>query len=149
MPWENPDSLLVTREEFEADMMKSYDLMRKAGIEYKDAPLYIPPYEYYNKEISSWAKSMGIQVVNYTPGTASNADYTTPDMKNYRSSQSIYDQIMALEKKEGLNGHLMLIHFGTHDDRTDKFYNGYMEKMIKTLKRKGYTFAPIREAVGF
>ena len=149
MPWENPDSLLVTREEFEADMMKSYDLMRKAGIEYKDAPLYIPPYEYYNKEISSWAKSMGIQVVNYTPGTASNADYTTPDMKNYRSSKSIFDQIMALEKKEGLNGHLMLIHFGTHDDRTDKFYNGYMEKMIKTLKRKGYTFAPIREAVGF
>ena len=149
MPWENPDSLLVTREEFEADMMKSYDLMRKAGIEYKDAPLYIPPYEYYNKEISAWAKSMGIQVVNFTPGTASNADYTTPDMKNYRSSKSIYDQIMALEKKEGLNGHLMLIHFGTHDDRTDKFYNGYMEKMIKTLKRKGYTFAPLREAVGF
>ena len=149
MPWENPDSLLVTREEFEADMMKSYDLMRKAGIEYKDAPLYIPPYEYYNKEISAWAKSMGIQVVNYTPGTASNADYTTPDMKNYRSSKSIYDQIMTVEKKEGLNGHLMLIHFGTHDDRTDKFYNGYMEKMIKTLKRKGYTFAPLREAVGF
>ena len=149
MPWENPDSLLVTRKEFEADMMKSYDLMRKAGIEYKDAPFYIPPYEYYNKEISAWAKSMGIQVVNYTPGTASNADYTTPDMKNYRSSKSIYDQIMALEKKEGLNGHLMLIHFGTHDDRTDKFYNGYMEKMIKTLKRKGYTFAPLREAVGY
>lgn len=149
MPWENPDSLLVTREEFEADMMKSYDLMRKAGIEYKDAPLYIPPYEYYNKEISAWAKSMGIQVVNYTPGTASNADYTTPDMKNYRSSKSIYDHIMTVEKKEGLNGHLMLIHFGTHDDRTDKFYNGYMEKMIKTLKRKGYTFAPLREAVGF
>ena len=81
---------------------------------------------------------MGIQVVNYTPGTASNADYTTPDMKNYRSSQSIYDQIMALEKKEGLNGHLMLIHFGTHDDRTYKFYNGYMEKMIKTLLDKGH-----------
>ena len=91
----------------------------------------------------------GIQVVNYTPGTASNADYTTPDMKNYRSSKSIYDQSMTVDKKEGLNGHLMLIHFGTHDDRTDKFYNGYMEKMIKTLKRKGYTFAPLREAVGF
>ena len=149
MPWENPDSLLVTREEFEADMMKSYDLMRKAGIEYKDAPLFIPPYEYYNKEISAWAKSMGIQVVNFTPGTGSNADYTTPDMKNSRSSKAIYDKIMEVEKKEGLNGHLKLIHFGTHDDRTDKFYNGYMEKMIKTLKRKGYTFAPIREAVGF
>ena len=139
----------ITHEEFESDMLKSYDLMRKAGIEYKDAPLYIPPYEYYNKEISAWAKSMGIQVVNFTPGTGSNADYTTPDMKNYRSSQVIYDNIMAWEKKEGLNGHLILIHFGTHDDRTDKFYKGYMEKMIKTLKRKGYVFTPLREAVGF
>ena len=130
-------------------MMKNYEQMRKLGIEYKDAPLYIPPFEYYNKQISAWAKSMGIQVVNFTPGTGSNADYTTPDMKNYRSSKEIYDRIMACEKKEGLNGHLMLIHFGTHDDRTDKFYKGYMEKMIKVLKRKGYIFTPLREAVGF
>ncbi len=56
---------------------------------------------------------------------------------------------MEVEKKEGLNDHLMLIHFGTHDDRTDKFYNGYLEKMIKVLKRKGYVFTPLREAVGF
>ena len=46
-------------------------------------------------------------------------------------------------------GDTTVIHFGTHDDRTDKFYNGYMEKMIKTLKRKGYVFTPLREAVGF
>ena len=57
--------------------------------------------------------------------------------------------IIVVEKKEGLNGHLILIHFGTHDDRTDKFYKGYMEKMIKTLKRKGYVFTPLREAVGY
>ena len=149
MPWENPDSLLVTRKEFETDIMKNYELMRKSGIEYKDAPFFIPPYEYYNKEISAWAKSMGIQVVNFTTGTATNADYTTPDMKNYWSSKAIYDKVMEVEKKEGLNGHMMLIHFGTHPDRTDKFYDGYMQKMIKTLKRKGYTFTPLREAIGF
>ena len=149
MPWEKRDSLLVTREEFEKDMMQSYETMRKAGIEYKDAPIYIPPYEYYNKEIAAWAKSMGIQVINYTPGTMSNADYTTPDMgQKYRSSKFIYNKIMEVEKKEGLNGHLMLIHFGTDDRRTDKFYNGYLDKLIKTLKRKGYTFAPVLEAIG-
>jgi peptidoglycan/xylan/chitin deacetylase (PgdA/CDA1 family) len=147
MPWENRDSLLVSRKEFEDDMLKSYATMRKAGIEYQDAPLYIPPYEYYNKEISAWAKNMGIQVVNYTPGTMSNADYTTPDMKNYRSSKFIYDNIMKIEKEKGLNGYLMLIHFGTDDRRIDKFYNGYLDKMIKTLKRKGYSFVPLREAV--
>lgn len=149
MPWEKRDSLLVTREEFEKDMMQSYETMRKAGIEYKDAPIYIPPYEYYNKEIAAWAKSMGIQVINYTTGTMSNADYTTPDMgQKYRSSKFIYNKIMEVEKKEGLNGHLMLIHFGTDDRRTDKFYNGYLDKLIKTLKHKGYTFAPVLEAIG-
>ena len=138
-----------TREEFEKDMLKSYETMRKAGIEYKDAPIYIPPYEYYNKEIAAWAKNMGIQVVNYTPGTMSNADYTTPDMgQKYRSSKFIYNKIMEVEKKEGLNGHLMLIHFGTDNRRTDKFYNSYLDKLIKTLKRKGYTFTPILEAIG-
>ena len=149
MPWENRDSLLVTREEFEKDMLKSYETMRKAGIEYKDAPIYIPPYEYYNKEIAAWAKNMGIQVVNYTPGTMSNADYTTPTMgQKYRSSKFIYNKIMEVEKKEGLNGHLMLIHFGTDNRRTDKFYNSYLDKLIKTLKRRGYTFTPILEAIG-
>lgn len=92
---------------------------------------------------------MGIQVINYTPGTMSNADYTTPDMgQKYRSSKFIYNKIMEVEKKEGLNGHLMLIHFGTDDRRTDKFYNGYLDKLIKMLKRKGYTFAPVLEAIG-
>ena len=147
-PWENRDSLLVTREEFEKDLLKSYEVMRKAGIEFKDAPLYIPPYEYYNRQIAAWAKNMGIQVVNFTAGTASNADYTTPDMKNYRSSQAIYDKILSVEAAEGLNGHLMLIHFGTDARRTDKFYKGHLERLIKVLKNKGYKFVPLREAVG-
>ncbi len=148
MPWENRDSLLVSRKEFEDDMLKSYEVMRKTGIEYRDAPLYIPPYEYYNKDIAEWAKSMGIQIINYTPGTMSNADYTTPDMKNYKSSKFIYNNIMKIEKEEGLNGYLMLIHFGTDNRRTDKFYNGYLDKMIKMLIHKGYTFVPIRKAAG-
>ena len=62
----------------------------------------------------------------------SNADYTTPDMgQKYRSSKFIYNKIMEVEKKEGLNGHLMLIHFGTDNRRTDKFYNSYLDKLIK------------------
>ena len=68
--------------------------------------------------------------------------------QKYRSSKFIYNKIMEVEKKEGLNGHLMLIHFGTDNRRTDKFYNSYLDKLIKTLKRKGYTFTPILEAIG-
>lgn len=67
MPWEKRDSLLVTREEFEKDMMQSYETMRKAGIEYKDAPIYIPPYEYYNKEIAAWAKAWEYRLLTILP----------------------------------------------------------------------------------
>lgn len=149
MPWEDPNKLLVTKEEFVADIQKNYAQLNAAGIKTEEATLFIPPYEYYNQQISDWSKEMGIQLMNYTPGTLTNAGYTTPDMgKKYRSSKTIYNRIMEVEKKEGLNGHIMLIHFGTHPDRTDKFYN-QLDKLIKTLIRKGYTFTGVREATGY
>lgn len=147
MPWENPDTLLVTQEQFEQDMLQSYQLLAKTGVKATDAPYFIPPYEYYNSTISAWAKGLGLQVINFTPGTLSNADYTVPQEGNYRSSQVIYDRIMQVEKEKGLNGHLMLFHFGTDARRTDKFYTGYLDKLIKTLKKKGYSFVPLEESL--
>jgi peptidoglycan/xylan/chitin deacetylase (PgdA/CDA1 family) len=122
--------------------------MAKAGIHPADAPLFIPPYEWYNEEIAGWAQGMGLKIVNFTPGTGSNADYTTPDMKNYRSSKDIFNQIIKVEEADGLNGHLLLVHLGTHPDRTDKFYNR-LDKLIKTLKKRGYTFVPLLDATGY
>ena len=92
---------------------------------------------------------MGLQLINFTPGTLTNADYTTPDMKNYRSSKEILNKVMEVEKKEGLNGHLMLVHFGTDDRRTDKFYKRPLEQLIRQLQRKGYRFVPLTEALGY
>ena len=89
-----------------------------------------------------------LRLLNFTPGTWTNADYTTPDMKNYRSSESIYDRVMEVEKRNGLNGHIMLFHLGTDDKRTDKFYECYIERLIRALQRKGYTFVALPEAVG-
>ncbi|MCD8032611.1 MAG: glycoside hydrolase family 9 protein [Bacteroides sp.] len=146
--WKDPSETLISREEFEKDLLENYRLMREAGIPYTDAPLFMPPYEHYNREISSWTRTLGLQLVNFTAGTLTNADYTTPDMPNYRSSKEIYDKVMAIEKAEGLNGHIMLIHLGTDDKRTDKFYNTYLDKVIKSLKKKGYAFNSLRDAVG-
>lgn len=149
MSWEDPNKLLVTKEEFVADIQKNYAQLNAAGIKTEEATLFIPPYEYYNQQISEWCKEMGIQLMNYTPGTLTNADYTTPDMgEKYRSSKTIFNRIMEVEKNEGLNGHIMLIHLGTHPDRTDKFYN-QLDKLIKALTKKGYTFTGVREATGF
>ena len=144
-PWgAGRDSLLVTREEFREDMIKSYSLMRSFGI--TDAPYFIPPYEHYNSTISAWAKELGLQVVNYTSGTATNGDYTTPDMKNYYSSKTILERIWKCEREDpnGLNGHIMLIHFGTEASRTDKFYD-QLPGLIRKLRKKGYSFTPLHE----
>ena len=149
MPWENRDSLLVSQAEFETDLRKSYAQLASFGIPYQAAPYFSPPYEYYNRTVADWAKGLGLQIINFTPGTLSNADYTTPDMgEKYRSSQVIYDRILTVEAKEGLNGHLLLIHLGTDPRRTDKFYATPLRKLIQTLRQRGYTFAPLKEAVG-
>ncbi len=148
-PWEKRDSLLIDRETFDKDMMKSYSLMRQFGIEKSDVPYFIPPYEYYNRTVASWAKQLGLQIINFTSGIGSNADYTTPDMKSYRSSKDIFNRILSYEKKDphGLNGTFLLIHLGTDDKRTDKFY-AYLPKLIKVLEKKGYQFVSVKEALG-
>ena len=145
-PWGKRDSLLVSREEFEADIRRSYEVMAPFGITPASAPLFMPPYEYYNATISSWARSMGLQLVNYTSGTYTNGDYTTPDMPHYYSSRFILDKLLSVEASEGLNGHILLIHLGTADARTDKFYT-HLPRLIRTLQRRGYSFVPLWEAL--
>lgn len=141
--WENPDSMLVSQAEFEADIQKSYQLMADFGIEQKDAPYFIPPYEYYNDRVSAWARQLGLSIINFTPGTGTNADYTIPSMgKSYRSSKELYNRLMSFEKKKGLNGHFLMIHFGTHPERTDKFYK-LLPQIIRTLKHRGYRFVSV------
>lgn len=143
-PWGKRDSLLVTRQEFEEDMFKSYKVLREFGI--TDAPYFIPPYEHYNATISSWARLLGLQVINYTPGTLTNGDYTTPGMSRYFSSKEILGKIREYERTDpdGLNGHIMLIHFGTDPSRTDKFYDK-LPGLIRELRRKGYSFTPLKD----
>lgn len=143
-PWGKRDSLLVTRQEFEEDMFKSYKVLREFGI--TDAPYFIPPYEHYNATISSWARQLGLQVINYTPGTLTNGDYTTPGMSRYFSSKEILGKIREYERTDpyGLNGHIMLIHFGTDPFRTDKFYDK-LPGLIRELRRKGYSFTPLKD----
>ncbi len=147
-PWDRRDTMLVSHEEFNNDMIKSYALMEQAGIHKEDAPFFIPPYEHYNETVSAWAKQLGLQVINYTPGTASNGDYTTPSMKNYYSSQTIIDRILKYESTQsnGLNGFFLMLHFGTSAERTDKLYNRLGE-IIDTLQSRGYSFISVEEMV--
>jgi peptidoglycan/xylan/chitin deacetylase (PgdA/CDA1 family) len=142
--WAKRDSLLVSKEDFLSDLNKNYAEMARFGIKKSDAKYFLPPYEWYNDTISKWAKEADLQLVNYTSGTLSNADYTTPDMKNYKNSEVIYKSIIGYESKNTLNGFILLIHIGTSPERTDKFYFRLPE-LINDLKQKGYEFRRVDE----
>ena len=116
--------------------------MEKFGIAKDDAQLFLPPYEWYNNSISKWTNELGLTLINFTPGTSSNADYTTPSMeKQYLDSETIYNKILNYEtvSTNGLNGFILLLHIGTHPERTDKFYYK-LDELIKELKSRGYSF---------
>jgi endoglucanase len=140
--WTNRDSLLVTRQEFEDDLLANYGAMKKFEITMEMAPFFIPPYEWYNDSISSWTHALGVQLINFSPGTKSTADYTTPDMQNYRGSEEIMQSIKQLSAD--LNGFILLLHIGTDAKRTDKFY-ARLPELIEYLSAKGYRFARVDE----
>lgn len=145
--WEKRDSLLVTKEEFTQDLLRNYQRMAEFGISKQDAPYFLPPYEWYNSQIADWTKEADFQLINFSPGTRSNADYTYPEMGDrYLSSEAIYQSIIDYEQKDehGLNGFILLIHLGTDARRTDKFYHR-LDKLLTALKRKGYSFVRIDE----
>ncbi|RQO78596.1 cellulase [Pedobacter sp. KBW01] len=138
--WGKRDSLLVTQATFVNDLKANYTAMEAFGITKQAATYFLPPYEWYNQVISNWTNEQGLQLVNFTPGTRSNADYTYPQMgKNYKTSTEIYQSITTFDetKPNGLNGFILLLHIGTDARRTDKFYSRLPE-LIGYLKNKGY-----------
>ena len=107
--------------------------------------------------IVAWTKAPGARKESVTrsdifpvngrvyDGTATNGDYTTPDMKNYYSSDYIMERIWNCEASDpdGLNGHILLIHLGTSDLRMDKFYDR-LDELIEKLLARGYSFTALK-----
>jgi endoglucanase len=143
-PWEKRDSLLVTKKEFLDDIDGNYLAMKPFGITKTTSPVFLPPYEWYNDSISAWCAEAGLRLVNFTPGTGSNADYTVPQEGNYVPSDSIYRRILGFERSQahGLNGFMLLMHFGTDPRRTDKMYNR-LDALMRELERRGYRFTRV------
>lgn len=145
--WTKRDSLLVDKATFTIDLTANYKAMQDFGIDKKEAPFFLPPYEWYNQKIADWTNEMDLQLVNFTPGTRSNADYTYPEMdKSYRSTAEIYQSIVDYDQSQpnGLNGFMLLLHIGTDPKRTDKFYNKLPE-LIQYLKKEGYELVKIND----
>ncbi len=142
--WSQRDSLLITEKEFSVDLADNYTAMAAHGIDAAKHHFFLPPYEWFNDSITDWTRKKGMQLISYTPGTLSHADYTNNKEKNFRSSESILGSITRYEgsRPAGLNGFILLMHTGAGPGRTDKFYDKLPE-LIKYLKTNGYRFVRI------
>lgn len=142
--WENRDSLLITKNEFETDLENNYKVLEKVGISKKEASVFLPPYEWYNDTISSWVNQLGLKFVDNSSGTITNQDWTFPEGKPYYSSDSLMKNFLLYENKKGLNGYILLIHPGTDPRRTDKFYLR-LDSILNYLEGKKYSFHSFSE----
>jgi endoglucanase len=144
-PWENRDSLLVTKNEFLYDLKNNYKELDKLGIPKNKALIYLPPYEWYNDSIAIWTKQAGLKLVNNSSGTITNQDWTFPDKgKPYFTSDSLMKNFLSYEKSSGMNGYIMLIHPGTDPRRKDKFYLK-LDSVLNFLESRNYTFHSFSE----
>jgi peptidoglycan/xylan/chitin deacetylase (PgdA/CDA1 family) len=147
--WEDRRTL-VSETEFATDLLANVaKIPAHAGEERRFYRFFLPPFEHYNREISDWTRKLRWSLINFTPGTRSNADYTGEADKNFVSSQAIFDSIVKreLEDPHGLNGFLLLLHIGSGPGRADKFHTRFGE-LLDCLGGKGYEFVRVDQLLG-
>jgi endoglucanase len=143
-PWEGPKTTLVSHGEFAADLQSNLHKIEGFGVGRAQIRYFLPPYEHYNQQIVDWSQAMGLRVVNFTPGTRSNADYTGEADRNFVSSKTIFESILRKEQQDphGLNGYLLLLHIGSGPGRADKFAPRF-GALLDYLAGKGYRFVRV------
>jgi peptidoglycan/xylan/chitin deacetylase (PgdA/CDA1 family) len=144
--WEAPHNTLVSKETFNDDLQANLKEIRALGVPRTRVRYFLPPYEHYNRQIVQWTRETGIELVNFTPGTRSNADYTQEVDKNFVSSKDIFDSIIARAERDpdGLNGFLLLLHIGAGPGRRDKFHARFGQ-LLDYLARNHYLLVRIDE----
>jgi endoglucanase len=140
--WNPGKKTLVSKKTFTTDLRANLEKIARLGV---DRPRYfLPPFEHFNADIATWSGELGLQLVNYTPGTRSNADYMEDGAPHFVSSRAIFESIVQRERADphGLNGFLLLLHIGTGPGRTDKFHARFGE-LLDALAGKGYQFVRV------
>lgn len=141
-PWEDREKSLITKSEFTKDLQRNISDLKQLGA-LSSVPIYfIPPYEWFNRDQVNWAREIGVQLFNFSPGSGSNRDYLPESDPRFISSETILKDILAYEKKDphGLNGYILLIHLGA--DRKDKMFK-LLPQLIAALRARGYEFIRI------
>lgn len=144
--WDDRGRTLITESAFRADLERNLDDLSAYGRTREQMRFFIPPFEWYNQQITDWSARMGLVLFNYTPGTRSNADYMLDDDPRFIASADIAAGILEFEaaQPDGLNGFILLLHVGAGPQRTDKMHP-HIGPLLDALTRRGYSFVRIDE----
>ena len=145
-PWDGPETNLITHDAFRSDLTANLEKLEQFGVRRATVRYFLPPFEHYDRAIAEWSAEMGLTLINFTPGTRANADYTADSDANFISSQAIFDSILNREREDadGLNGFILLLHLGSGPERTDKFVAHFGE-LLDALAARGYRFVRVDE----
>lgn len=148
--WDKPPKLLVTRAQFDEDLTQNLREIAKFGISPDRARLFIPPYEHYTEEIADWTRQRGMLLINFTPGTRTNADYMEDDDKNFVPAKDMVESVLRKERTDpdGLNGFLLLMHVGAGPKRTRDHLYDHLGSLLDELLQRGYEFVRVDEMLG-
>ncbi|MDE6301614.1 MAG: hypothetical protein K2M19_07840 [Muribaculaceae bacterium] len=138
--WDRQRTVLVSSDSLLDDMRHNLAELARAGVDTSCVKIIMPPFEWIERSQTALLHdSLGLKVINPTPGLEVYRDYTTPDMSYYWSSERLLSQMYEFERKEGLNGVVFIMHLGTHPSRTDKFYR-HLPEILDSLTSLGYRF---------
>ena len=121
--------------------------VRSARSQPGEPVLFIPPYEWYNRDQTKWCDEMGVTLINFTPGSGSNRDYAPEGDRTFVPSKKLRDDILAYEQKDphGLNGFILLLHIGAQ--RQDLFHT-QLGSLCDELTNRGYKFVRVDKLLG-
>jgi peptidoglycan/xylan/chitin deacetylase (PgdA/CDA1 family) len=143
-PWTGKKRTLVTRNFFTNDLNQNLLAIQQFGVARTNIRYFLPPYEWYNDEVSRWTRDMGMVLINHTPGTRSAADYTEEKEHNFLCSEKILQSIIDEDKRHTLKGHLLLLHLGSGPQRKDKMHR-HIGELIDYLQKRGYELVRVDE----
>jgi peptidoglycan/xylan/chitin deacetylase (PgdA/CDA1 family) len=144
-PWAERDKSQVTEEQFTADLQKNLADLRGFGALPDGMPiLFVPPFEWYNRDQFEWGRKLGAELVNFTPGVGAQRDYAPEGDPAFVPAKQIYDDILrfADENPRGLRGAIVLLHLGS--GRQDPFHP-LVGQLCDELVKRGYELVRVDE----
>ena len=106
-PWDDRSRTLVTRDSFRIDLEKNLDALARYGRTREQMRFFIPPFEWYNRQIADWSRQMGLLLFNFTPGTRSHTDYMADRDPRFVPSRQIVASILEYDDFDAIAGYLV------------------------------------------